>query len=403
MDTKKYKLKELLKNVIDNRGKNPRYYNKNIHPVIDNVYIKNTLYPNLKDVARYIDGETYDNFLRGYVHKNMPIMTLVGSGIGNVTLCPNNECAIVQNTIGFETDDKLNEIYLYYYFLNHNNELLNFNRGSGQPSIKKTDILNMMVSIPNIDEQNKIVSILLKIDNKIYKNNQINSDLYNFSSNYYEEKIIKNKKLNWKEYKLSEISRTINGYSYKGNELKEKSNIGMATIKNFERNRTFKKDGFKAITPTKIKDEQYVDKFDILIACTDLTQNADIIGNAVMLLTKDTYKKIILSMDLVKVIPSTDIINKYILFAILNSNEFKNFALGYKNGTTVLHLNKKCLQDYTIKLPEQSTLNEIGKIFENCYKKISANIEQNRTLEQLRDTLLPKLMNGEIDLDNIDI
>ena len=68
----------------------------------------------------------------------------------------------------------------------------------------------------------------------------------------FEEKVLKNKKrYNWKEYKLSDISRMINGYSYKGYELTDKSNIGMATIKNFERNGGFKLDGFKSIIPNK--------------------------------------------------------------------------------------------------------------------------------------------------------
>jgi len=398
-----YRLKDCLEKVIDNRGKNPKYFDKEKYPVIDNVFIKNNYYINDKIVNRYINQETYDNFLRGYVEENMPIMTLVGSGIGNVGLIKNENVAIVQNTIGFKTKENLDPKYLYYWFLTKQDELQSFNRGSGQPSIKKTDVENMEIDLPDIAIQRKIVSILSKLDEKIELNNQINNDLYDISHKIFEEKVIKNRKNNWKEYKLSEISKSINGYSYKGNELQENSDIGMATIKNFERNRTFKEDGFKSIIPSKVKDEQYINKFDILVACTDLTQNADIIGNAVMMLTKDIFKNIIISMDLVKVVPTTDIIDKYVLFAILSSNEFKNFALGYKNGTTVLHLNKKCLEDYTIKLPEQSVLDEISELFERNYKKISANLEQNRTLKQLRDTLIPKLINGEIDLDKIDI
>ena len=46
---------------------------------------------------------------------------------------------------------------------------------------------------------------------------------------------------------------------------------------------------------------------------------------------------------------------------------------------------------------------EFEKIVEINYKKISSNLEENNTLTQLRDTLLPKLMNGEIDLDKIEI
>ena len=176
----------------------------------------------------------------------------------------------------------------------------------------------------------------------------------------------------------------------------------MATIKNFERKGGFKEEGFKALNPSKLKGEQIVEIDDILVACTDLTQQADIIGNAILLLGKAEFEKIVISMDLVKIIPK-ECINKFIVYSILNSKEFKNFALGYKSGTTVLHLNKKCFSDYKIKLPNDDILKRFSIIVENNYKKISNILEENRRLEKLRDTLLPKIMNGEIDLNKVEI
>ncbi len=173
----KFRLKACLEKIIDNRGKNPIYFKKEKYPVIDNVCIKNNYYINEKEVNRYINEDTYINFLRGYVEKDMPIMTLVGSGIGKVALIKNKNVAIVQNTIGFKTNDRLNSKYLYYWFLTKQKELQLFNRGSGQPSIKKTDVEEMLLDIPCIDIQNKIVNILSKIDDKIELNNQTNDNL----------------------------------------------------------------------------------------------------------------------------------------------------------------------------------------------------------------------------------
>ena len=228
--------------------------------------------------------------------------------------------------------------------------------------------------------------------------------MYEFTNKLFEEKILNNQdKEHWTEYVLSDISKMINGYSYKGNELTDKSDIGMATIKNFERTGGFKLDGFKDIIPEKAKDDHYVKPYEVLVACTDLTQNADIIGNAIMLLNISDYKEIIMSMDLVKLVPITDFINNYMLYAIVNSKDFKDFALAYKSGTTVLHLNKNCFKEYTIKLPNEDILKDLSKVIEVNYKKISQIIEENKKLEQLRDALLPKLMNGDIDLDNVEI
>ena len=398
-------LKDCLEKIIDNRGRNPKYYDREVYPVIDNVMIKNNYHPNINEATRFIDQDTHDNFLRGYLEPNIPIMTLVGGGIGNVSLSIDDKSVIVQNTIGFKTKSEvLDSVYLYYWFLYKHDELIQFNRGSGQPSIRKTDIENMNIELKNINCQRKASKILSEIDEKIDLNNKINNNLYEFNNKLFEEKILNNaEKDDWEEYLLSDISKMINGYSYKGNELVEKSNIGMATIKNFERTGGFKLDGFKDIVPQKCKSDHYVKPFEILVACTDLTQNADIIGNAIMLLNNANYDEIIMSMDLVKLIPITDIVNNYMLYTIVNSKDFKNFALRYKSGTTVLHLNKNCFKEYTIKLPNYNTIKDLSKVFEGNYKKISQIIDENRKLEQLRDTLLPKLMNGEINLDNIEI
>ena len=324
--------------------------------------------------------------------------------IGYVAISENDLCT----NQGFKSiipNNKIDYKFLYYLLKHNKNYIASKGSGSTFKEVSGSVMKGIELSIPkNIHDQKKISKILFDIDKKIELNNEINNNLYEFNNKLFEEKILNNaEKDDWEKYLLSDISKMINGYSYKGNELVEKSNIGMATIKNFERTGGFKLDGFKDIVPQKCKSDHYVKPFEILVACTDLTQNADIIGNAIMLLNNANYDEIIMSMDLVKLIPITDIVNNYMLYAIVNSKDFKNFALRYKSGTTVLHLNKNCFKEYTIKLPNYNTIKDLSKVFEGNYKKISQIIDENRKLEQLRDTLLPKLMNGEIDFDNIEI
>ena len=171
-------LKDCLEKIIDNRGRNPKYYDNEAYPVIDNVMIKNNYHPNINEATRFIDQDTHDNFLRGYLEPNIPIMTLVGGGIGNVSLSIDEKSVIVQNTIGFKTKPEvLDSIYLYYWFLYKHDELIQFNRGSGQPSIRKTDIENMNIELKDINYQKKVSKILSKIDEKIELNNKINNNL----------------------------------------------------------------------------------------------------------------------------------------------------------------------------------------------------------------------------------
>ena len=203
---------------------------------------------------------------------------------------------------------------------------------------------------------------------------------------------------------FDDLVDSINGYSYSGTELSGSSKIGMATIKNFERSGGFKADGFKSIKPSNAKENNYVDVGDLLIACTDLTQNADIIGNTIMIFNKGSYTKLIASMDLLKIIPKTKKYSKDFLYELFNTAVFKNYAVGCTGGTTVLHLNKKALRKFQIALPKDAEyVRTIADQLASCHRIIGKNIIENENLTKLRDTLLPELLNGRIDISNIDV
>ena len=177
----------------------------------------------------------------------------------------------------------------------------------------------------------------------------------------------------------------------------------MATIKNFNRDGSFRIDGFKEIIYSeKIKQHHFVNENDVLISCTDVTQDADIIGNCVLLLDKLGYDEIIMSMDLVKIESTIPEINNFLLAAILKSYRFKMHILGYVNGTTVLHLDKKGIKEFKLALPSDlSILKDLSEKMECIYKQIAINLKEINNLTSLRDTLLPKLMSGEIDVSKI--
>lgn len=208
----------------------------------------------------------------------------------------------------------------------------------------------------------------------------------------------------WKLTPLSEIARFVSGYSYKGKELQE-SSIAMATIKNFDRKGGFKLDGFKEIIPSsKLKPEQHAVLFDTLVAHTDLTQNADVIGNAEPVLSLSGYDDIIFSMDVVKVLPEAPGISKFLIAAMLQTQRFKEHCLGYVNGTTVLHLSKKALPEYSLMLPSDfSILEPLDNAVTSMYQRMALNIEESTKLTELRDSLLPRLMSGELDVTGLDL
>lgn len=377
----------------------PFYRGKEIIQKANNIPISDKL---------YISTEKYNEIEQKYgvPHKGDILITAVGT-IGVSYLVKDERFYFKDGNLIWikDFDKKVDNEYLFIYLnsLKFKNELEKIAIGSTQRAITIIELKKIKINIPSIEIQKKMVKIYKVLDKKIELNNQVNDNLYEITSKLYEHIFITNRSEEWKEYKLMDIADIYNGYSYKGTELVEKAKIGMATIKNFDRTGRFKEDGFKPLEPLKSKNVHFAEKFDVLVACTDLTQNADIIGDTIMLLSKKGHDKVIISMDLVKVMPKLEYVNNYMLYSILSSKEFKNFALGYTSGTTVLHLNKNCFKEFSIKLPDKIEIKKFIKTVEPMYLRISEIMEENKTLEQLRDTLLPKLMNVEINLDNIKI
>ena len=89
---------------------------------------------------------------------------------------------------------------------------------------------------------------------------------------------------------------------------------------------------------------------------------------------------------------------------MLFRSQFKRHCLGYVNGTTVLHLSKKALPDYSLMMPKNfSVLKPLDDAVSVMYQKMASNIDENVHLAELRDYILPRLMSGELAISDIDL
>ena len=234
-----------------------------------------------------------------------------------------------------------------------------------------------------------MVDILGSIDDKIeYYENFIRKLEYEGELLF--KNIFENPSIEKEKISLSSIAEFYSGYSYSGDELCELSATGLVTIKNFDRKGGFKIDGFKPINITgKVKPTMYANVGDLIVAHTDLTQNADIIGNPILLHNISAHKEVVISTDLVKV--ESKIIPNELLYYILKSSEFKAHALGFCSGTTVLHLNKNALKKYSFNMPTDKMM-----IFNLCKKlilifnRIENAIIEVQKLNELKQLYLKK-------------
>ena len=356
------------------------------------------------------------NGLRGYADRSnfegeCAIIGRQGAYCGNVRYFK-GEAYMTEHAVVCQANEKADTYYLSALLSTLHLERLSGQ--SAQPGLAVGTLSVQEINLPSLEAQRNIASILSSLDRKIELNNKINADLEEMAQAIFKNWFVdfepfKDGKFvdselgmipeGWKVISLNEILDNVSGYSYKGSEL-QSSNIAMATIKNFERKGGFKTEGYKEIVISKkIKETQFVNMFDVLVAHTDLTQNAEIVGNPAIVLSKGGYEKLIMSMDLTKVISKIEGVTNGLLYCILSTYRFKEHALGYVNGTTVLHMSKKAVPEYTCAFPKDiNQIRDLCITLDSIYKRMAVTYEENSRLSLLRDTLLPRLMSGELEV-----
>jgi len=293
----------------------------------------------------------------------------------------------------------LDSLFLCYWLKSDLGQfsLENIMIGSAQPALTIAGLRNLELQLPKIQEQKIIAEILSSIDGKIELLNRQNKTLEQMAETLFRQWFVEEAKEDWDYIELGGFIKCYNGVSYKSSELNP-SDIAMVTLKSFARDGSFRLDGFKEFTGN-FKAVHIVKQGDLVVAHTDITQDAALVGNPVLVIGIEEYKTLIISMDLVKVEPKFKWMSKEFLYFLMKSRIFKQHCLGYANGSTVLHLSKDAIPTFEFFLPPKDKIEEFSKHASWLLNKKNLNISQIRSLEKLRDTLLPKLMSGEVILN----
>lgn len=292
--------------------------------------------------------------------------------------------------------DGFNPYFYAYYMRSPDAQFLMRNKfvsGSAIPRVVLKDFRSVAIPIVPIVEQTTIAEVLKSFDDKIDLLYRQNKTLEQLAETLFRQWFVESNN-NGYLVSLGEYVQCINGVSYKSSELNPSQNA-LVTLKSFDRNGGFRIDGFKEFTG-KYKPQQIVNEGDLIVAHTDITQEAEVIGNPVLVVSNPNYATMIISMDLVKVVPLFDWLSNEFLYSLMLTREFKYHCLGNSNGSTVLHLNKTAIPSYEFYLPPIDQILAFTATSKPIIDKKFKNLSQIRTLTQLRDTLLPKLMSGEV-------
>lgn len=337
----------------------------------------------------FITKEKDEMLRKGKLSRNDIVLTTRGT-IGNVGLyddkIPYDNMRINSGMLIIRNNDKnVNTKYLYYQFTSPfiRNQIFSLKTGSAQPQIPITVLKKLKLLIPDIEIQDKIVKVMDSITDKLSLNNEINNNLRELCKTNY-LRIIEN---NGIETSLSELMDYQGGSQPPASEFqKEKNNNNIR----FVQIRDFETDSYICYIPNSNKNK-LCKKDDILIARYGASLGRICYG------LSGAY-----NVALAKVIPKKEEY-KELLRVILESDEFYNYINQVGQRSAQAGFNAGDIAGYTVIIPNENGLKEFNSISKNVIDKRLLIIEENRKISELRDTLLPKLMNGEINLDNIEI
>ncbi len=347
----------------------------------------------------FIDDEQASKLKNVIVEDKDVLLNITGDSVARACIVPinilparvNQHVAIIRANTQITLPN-----YILYNLIAQKEELLSYSEiGATRRALTKGMIEQLELNLPPLPEQHAIASVLSSLDDKIDLLQRQNTTLEKMAETLFRQWFVEEADDEWEEVKLSRIVDIFNGVSYKSVDLNP-STIAMVTLKSFNRNGGFQMSGFKEYTG-KYREHHVINSGEIAVAHTDLTQNAEIIGNPVVIPIDHPYQTLLVSMDLVKVLSKNEkIYSNEFLYLLFKSRDFKEHALAYTNGSTVIHLSKKAIPEYITPLPGNSIIIDFTYVVRPLFNKIKSNQVQIRTLTQLRDTLLPKLMSGEL-------
>ena len=198
----------------------------------------------------------------------------------------------------------------------------------------------------------------------------------------------------WDACNLGDVVTSVRGRSYRSSELSP-SDTALVTLKSFERGGGYRADGLKSFTG-KYYANQVVQPGEIVIACTDVTQAADVIGRPAIVQSSNAYKSLVASLDTLIVRPNSKNITRSFLYYLTKSSVFTSHTNAYSTGTTVLHLAKEAIPLFQFPLPPPQLIDTFDKLAKSAIELIRINNLESESLVSTRNCLLPKLVSGEV-------
>ena len=377
--------------------KKEEYYSNNDFMFVGPSDIKSVMY--VDSTEKHISTVAFNEYKNKFINENSIVVDCIGSDMGNVAIIK-NKCLTNQqiNAITNINCNDYNIKYIYYVLstMKQYFHLIGTN-GSTMPILNKTMFENLEIEVPEKEIQDKIANILSKLDDKIKLNNEINNNLDEqlrilFNNNFFDN-IEKNNIDNYSKLTLYDVLDVIDNRG-KTPQLVEYSDYPIIDVRAIS--------GEGRIIDYK-KCQKYVDEevYNTFFRSGHPIINDIIISTVGSLAEMKIYKKNkgTIAQNVIGLRAKTN----YPMYIYQYLKAIKNDLILYNIGSVQPSIKVTQFMKHSIYIPNDKELHKFENLAQIYTDKMFNISKENETLVQLRDTLLPKLMNGEIDLDKIEI
>lgn len=296
--------------------------------------------------------------------------------------------AIFKPNLNFITSEFL------YYSLNSRKDILQHSaEGAVQQCLFINPLKDFSISLPPLDIQKKIAGVLGALDDKIELNNRINNNLEQQAQALFNEKILNNPKQGC----IGDYCSIKSGFAFKSSWW-QNSGVRVIKIKNIESSElNLHECSYVSEDKISIAKDFVVKGGDLLIAMTGATIGKFAIVPHVdeILLVNQRVGKFFLGDNPLEKLP--------FIYCTLKQPEVVSEIINRGQGSAQPNISGNDIMSITCTYSDENIIANFNNICRPYFEKIIMNQYENTRLSALRDTLLPKLMSGEIDVSKVDI
>ena len=284
--------------------------------------------------------------------------------------------------------EKYNFQFLYYMLQTLGLEELN--EDSAVPGLNRETAYNQDIALPPLPEQKAIASVLSSLNDKIDLLHRQNKTLEAMAETLFRQWFIEEAKEDWEEADLTQLIELQSGYAFKSKDFQESGSFGVIKIKNISGNiidigqTDFVADEIGLATAQRF----HVKSGQVLIAMTGAE-----IGK--LGLIPKTTKQLLLNQRVGLLVPRFKGA-EYLAYLHLKSEFGQDYIENSATGSAQPNISGSLIEACPFPSIDNELLRQCGMQVQIYYEKVKENLGQIQTLENLRDTLLPKLMSGEV-------